>query len=125
MIIADTSVWIEYLKGDKWYLKVFGSYLEDRQIIALSPVFGELLQGVKNKREHRIISGFWENLPHIDEEGLFIDAGQVSFEQKLYAYGVGLIDCYILSAGIKYGHGIWTLDKKLLGAIDRLEMEFR
>ena len=124
MIIADTSVWIEYLKGDKWYLKVFGAYLEDRKIVALSPVFGELLQGVKNNRELQIISGFWENLPHVDEKGLFIEAGQVSYEQKLHAHGVGLIDCYLLAAGIKYGLGIWTLDKKLLGAIDRLEMEY-
>ena len=121
MIIADTSVWIEYLKGNKAYKSLFESYLKRRQITALSPVFGELLQGVKNKREHKIVSEFWNNLPHVDEEDVFIEAGQISHEYKLYAFGVGLIDCYILSAALKYGLGIWTLDKKLLGVIDRLE----
>ena len=120
MIIADTSVWIEYLKGNEVYKSLFDSYLKRRQIAALSPVFGELLQGVKNKRERNIIAEFWHNMPHLDEKDLFIEAGMLSEERKLFAFGVGLIDCYIMAAAIKYDFAVWTLDKKLLGAFDKV-----
>ncbi|MBV6645666.1 MAG: PIN domain-containing protein [Cyclobacteriaceae bacterium] len=117
MIIADTSVWIEFLRGDEEG-EILPLYLKRREIIAISAVFGELLQGAKNRRERQIINEFWENLPRVDETDLFIEAGALSGRYKLISQGVGLIDCYLLAAGRKFQLDIWTLDKKLLRAID-------
>ena len=121
MIIVDTSVWIEYLKGNNPEItRSLKPRLQNRKVVAVSAVFGELLQGVKNKREREIIQGFWKNLPHVDETDLFIEAGQIANEYKLYSTGVGLIDGYILYAALRHDLPIWTLDKKLDRVIDEV-----
>lgn len=81
--------------------------------MAISAVFGELLQGVKNKREREIVQSFWDNLPHVNEANLLIKAGQLSNQYKFSTHGVGLIDAYILAAALEHDLSIWTLDKKL------------
>ena len=121
MIIVDTSVWIEYLKGNNPEItRSLKPRLQNRKVVAVSAVFGELLQGVKNKREREIIQGFRKSLPHVDETDLFIEAGQIANEYKLYNKGVGLIDGYILSAALRHDLPIWTLDKKLDRVIDEV-----
>ena len=121
MIIVDTSVWIEYLKGNEHYRNVLPKYLKEKHVVAISAVFGELLQGVKNKREYEIIIGFWESLPKINESELFIEAGKLSDEYKLYNAGVGLIDTFLIAAALTNDYALWTLDKKLNKAIDIIE----
>ncbi|GHV72922.1 hypothetical protein AGMMS49940_02240 [Spirochaetia bacterium] len=66
-------------------------------------VFGELLQGVKNKREEEIILDYWKHLPKIDNDTeITISAGIYSHKNKLIDKGVGLIDSII-----------WTLDTNI------------
>ena len=113
MIIADTSVWIEFLKGNEPVFRRMQTLLENREIIALEPVFGELLQGAKNKRERQVIIDYWKNTPRIDESELWIVAGLYAGEKKLFAKGVGLIDAYIIVASLKTNARVWTLDEKL------------
>jgi len=55
MIILDTSVWIEHLKGNRNFFVKVCKLLETNEILAIECVFGELLQGVKNKTEKDII----------------------------------------------------------------------
>lgn len=119
MILVDTSVWISFLKKDdidtQYILK---SYLRKDDVFTVSAVFGELFQGVKSKRERRIVEALWLSLPKVDERELFIKAGHISNEHKLYPKGVGLIDCYLLAACLENELALWTLDKKLLNAFD-------
>ena len=121
MTVVDTSVWIEYLRGSKKISDVLIPKLNNQKVMAISAVFGELLQGVRNTNERAVVTGFWENLPKEDEEGIFIEAGRLSNEFKLFDRGVGLIDCYILAFAMHYDCALWTLDKKLLKAMDRIE----
>ena len=121
MILVDTSVWIAFLKKtDQDIIDIIKSYIRRQEIYAVSAVFGELLQGVKNRRERDIVNTLWENLPKVDESGLFIRAGDISNKYKLHSKGVGLIDCYLLAACAQNDLAIWTLDKKLLAAYDHL-----
>jgi len=120
MIIVDTSVWIDYLKGSPEITSILNQLLQKRQVMAISVIFGELLQGVRNRREREVVYGFWNNLPKMDESNLFIEAGNLSGKNKLFSTGVGLIACYILSASIREDLDIWTFDKKLEGIIDNL-----
>ncbi|MEM6361735.1 MAG: PIN domain-containing protein [Bacteroidota bacterium] len=120
MIIADTSVWIEFLRGNAELSDMFIPYLRKGHIYTNSAIFGELFQGVRNKREQALLEEFWINTPKADEELCFIEAGQLSNKFKLYAKGVGLIDCYILESARKNDFAIWTLDKKFRRAIDEI-----
>lgn len=113
MIILDTSIWIEFLKRNPHYFSVVRQLLEDQEIIAVECIFGELLQGAKNKKENEIIKNYWENLPKAKHESLWIEAGEYSSENNLASKGVGLIDATIIIAAQRSNVQIWTLDKKL------------
>ncbi len=112
-IIADTSVWIEFLKGNQDIFPLMQELLERKCIIAVECIFGELLQGVKTEREKDIILEYWEYLPKADEYNAWIDAGIYSNESKLLEKGVGLIDSALVVLTVKNKLKLWTLDKKL------------
>jgi predicted nucleic acid-binding protein len=115
MIVIDTSVWIEFFRQTvKTTSELVSSYLDDGEVIALSPIFGELLQGSKSDDEEKIILEFWRSLPKINETDLWIEAGRLSNKKKFTSKGIGLIDSFILVA-VKFNKlSLWTLDKKLL-----------
>ncbi len=124
MIIADSSIWISYLRElDPDLTDVFEAYLKRNDIYTVSAIFGELLQGAKNKREVKILEGFWRNLPKVKEDSLFIAAGLNSNKYQLLNNGVGIVDSYILVACLENNLALWTLDKKLQRAYDLITKE--
>jgi predicted nucleic acid-binding protein len=112
MIILDTTVWIEYLRNNQEYYPIISMLLETKEILAVECVFGELLQGIKNKYEEGIIINYWNYLPKKEYKDIIIEAGNYSSKNKLLDKGVGLIDAIILLHGIKSDSKIWTIDKK-------------
>lgn len=118
MVILDTSVWIEFFKGKEPYFKEVLGLIESRSVIALEPVFGELLQGALSNRERDYIMSFWMNLSKIEISDLFIKAGNLSYEEKLVSKGVRLIDAGIIYSTINYKNTLWTLDKKILKSLE-------
>jgi predicted nucleic acid-binding protein len=112
MIILDTTVWIEYLRNNQEYYPIISMLLEKKEILAVECVFGELLQGIKNKYEEEIIINYWNYLPKKGYKDIIIEAGNYSSKNKLLDKGVGLFHVIILLHGIKSGSKIWTIDKK-------------
>jgi len=51
MVIADTSVWVEWLKNNEPTFSLFEKKLNDGEILGIECVFGELLQGCANENE--------------------------------------------------------------------------
>jgi len=123
MIILDTTVWIEFLKKHEPYFTAVSPLLEQREILAVECVFGELLQGVKTEEEQNIILQYWDHLPKIDTTEIIIEAGIYSNKNKLLDKGVGLIDTIILIHGIRNQSKIWTLDKNFLNILPE-ELEY-
>jgi predicted nucleic acid-binding protein len=73
LILADTSIWIEFFRQTDFEGNTrFAECIESLSVIALSAVFGELLQGVKNEKEEKLILEYWDSLPKVDESNLFI-----------------------------------------------------
>ncbi len=121
MILADTSVWISYLRRtDAQLEEIFDLYLKKKHIYLVSAVFGELLQGARNRKEREMLQRLWGNMPKVKEDFLFIDAGMNSNKYKLINQGVGLVDSYIMAACIKNNLPLWTLDKRLQRAFDAI-----
>ena len=121
MIIIDTSIWIEYLKNNPDYSLKVKNLLENRKVLAIECIFGELLQGAKNKREIEIIYLYWENLPKAIIENGWIEAGKYSSINKLTSIGVGIIDSFIIVTARKVDAPIWSLDKKLNSLLSKEE----
>ena len=132
MILVDTSVWIDFLKGTLDNSSFFTKLIENREALVLECIFGELLQGAKGKREKEIITEYWEMLPSIPMDGLWIQAGIYSRENRLHSQSIGLIDVVIITAAIKTHSKLWTFDKKILtylkngqGVFDELPRGFQ
>jgi len=98
--------------------------LENRKVLAVECIFGELLQGAKSKREIEIISLYWENLPKAIIENGWIEAGKYSSINKLSSIGVGIIDSFIIVTARKVNAPIWSLDKKLNSLLKNEEKYF-
>lgn len=117
MIIVDTSVWIEFFRGNPLYFENFAGLLSGRELIGLPWVFGELIQGARNKKEVETLTRTWDYIPKPEQsvtERAWIQAGTESFKGKWLARGVGLIDAAIFSVALDLQVKVWTLDKKLV-----------
>lgn len=117
MIVVDTSIWIEFFKKHSLIFPQLKVRLDRGEIVAVEPVFGELMQGAKNKRERTIISNYWFHLPKFTMDGIFFKAGEFSGNKRWLDKGVGLIDSAILIYAKERECRVWTLDKKLLSIL--------
>ena len=124
MIVTDTSIWVEFFKKNEPIFSSLVTLLENRDVLGIECIFGELLQGARNKREKAILRSYWENLHKTAESGIWIKAGEYSSEKKLLPKGIGLIDAAIIIAAKKTSSKIWTLDKKLLKVLEKEERYF-
>lgn len=113
MIIVDTSIWVEFLRNNSLYFSAVQELLENQNVLTIECIFAELIQGAKDKRERDIILSYWNNVPKVEIENVYINAGIFSSENKLISKGIGLIDSVIIISSNHYKAKVWTLDKKL------------
>jgi predicted nucleic acid-binding protein len=117
MILVDTSVWVEFLKGKQPWLAEMIRLLEEQEVLAAEPVFAELLQGALDDREFKIILGYWRHLPKHNVTEAWIKAGEQSARHKWFARGVGLLDAVLIVVARESSARVWTEDKKLKGIL--------
>ena len=122
MIIIDTSVWVEFLKGKQPFFKKISTLLEENQVYALECIFAELMQGALNSRERNVINDYWQNIPKPEIKNVFIKAGIESGKSNWLSKGVGLIDSVIILSARETLSKIWTLDRKLQNILKREEI---
>jgi predicted nucleic acid-binding protein len=115
LILVDTSVWVEHLRNSDAGL---AGLLDANRVLIHPFVIGELALG--RLRQRKMILGSLSNLPQAqtaaDAEVLrFIEAAQ------LHGLGIGYIDAHLLaSARLTPDCGLWTHDKRLRAAAERL-----
>lgn len=117
MILVDTSVWIDHLRsGDANLVRL----LEAGEVLVHPYVIGELALG--NLIQRTTILSALQNLPSAriaaEEEVLGFIEGR-----KLFGLGIGYVDAHLLAAvQLTPGASLWTKDKRLLAAADKLGM---
>jgi len=121
MILADTSVWIDYFRGREPLFSLLAKLLAQSRILGSQAVFGELLQGARNQGERKLLMEHWNYLPKWDETGLLVRAGAESGRRKWGSAGIGLIDSAIITLARETQSQVWTLDKKLLVVLKHSE----
>ena len=117
-IIVDSSVWLEYLKGNDPYFKEVQTHLNTLSIKIIDPIIGEILQEALNQNEIDFIREHIQYVPKIEIRNLFEKAGEYSFKNKLISKGIGLIDACLIYATIETNSLLWTLDKKIVNYLD-------
>lgn len=122
MILVDTSIWIEFLRRKEPCFTLMVQAMQSFQILTVECVFGELFQGCHDRNERDVIKRYWQVMPRVSPEGLFIEAGITSQMNRWKDQGVSLIDAVIILAARGHRAKIWTLDKKLLRMLSPIEI---
>ena len=119
MILVDTSIWIIHLRQGNRQLE---KLLMDAEVMCHPFIVGELACGnLKNRNE---IIPLLQSLPmapaiEFSEFLFFIDRNQ------LMGKGVGFVDVHLLASAQLAGVPLWTADKRLRSAADKLALTFK
>ncbi len=110
MILVDSSVWVDHLRGGDAGL---ADLLQSGDVLAHPFVVGELACGDLRARDE--ILGLLRDLPQAkpasDDEALAFIA-----RHRLMARGIGYIDVHLLASAALSQARLWTRDKRL-GAV--------
>ena len=115
MILADTSIWIDYYRVAD---ADFGSLLLSSEVLTHPHVIGEIaLGGLKLlSPEMRMLMGLPQAWVASDDEVL-----RLIEREKIGGSGVGYVDCHLLaSARLTPDARLWTHDRKLYALAARL-----
>jgi predicted nucleic acid-binding protein len=118
VILVDTSVWIDHLRGGN---SALAELLEQEAALTHPFVIGEIALGNLQQRELvlRTLSRLPGAVIATDVEVLrFID------RHALFGRGVGYVDIHLLAATrLTAGSQLWTLDKRLADVAAQLGMD--
>jgi predicted nucleic acid-binding protein len=116
MILVDTSVWVDHLRHSNSRLQ---SLLHGNEVTMHPFVLGELACGtLKNRAEilRHMRSLPAAVLPEHDEVMALVEA------KRLWGLGLGWIDVHLLASAMLSGANIWTFDKALSMAAEKLKV---
>jgi predicted nucleic acid-binding protein len=115
VIVADTSVWIDHLRGADAAL---APLLESGRVLMHPAVLGEIALGTLRQRDVvlRAMAGLPKATVATDAEVmLFID------RHALHGRGIGWVDVHLLASTLLTpGARIWSSDRRLAEAAGRL-----
>ncbi len=114
MILVDTSVWVDHFRAADRRL---AALLEDGQVFCHPFVIGELACG--NLRRRAEVLSLLADLPRLPvlaaEDVLsFVDG------HRLMGKGLGWVDVHLLATAVESSETLWTKDRRLADAANRL-----
>ena len=115
MILVDSSVWIDHFRnGDRALVRL----LNTGQVLAHPFVIGELALG--NLRLRDQVLGLLQDLPFAS---VATEGEVLAFIDRQALFGIGYVDAHLLAAArLTPDTLIWTRDKRLQAAADRMSL---
>lgn len=114
MILLDTSIWIDHLRHDEPRVV---ELLTDGQVLAHPFVVAEIALGSLARRS--VVIEVLEALPQapiaLHREVMALIEGE-----RLSGLGIGYIDVHLLASARLAGAKLWTRDRRLHAAAERL-----
>ncbi len=108
MILADTSIWIDHLRGGNLQLR---QLLSQGQVVVHPLIIGELALGSFKQRNE--ILALLDLLPQIPAAQLS-EVRHMIEARRLHGRGIGLVDAHLIaSVLIDSSARLWTRDKNL------------
>jgi predicted nucleic acid-binding protein len=115
LILVDTSVWVDHLRGGDAQLAA----LLDRGVVVMHPfVIGEIACGSLTHR-----ASILELLRELPAASMAESEEVLGFIERhaLHGKGIGYVDVHLLaSVALTQGARLWTRDKRLQAAADDL-----
>ena len=117
MILVDSSIWIDHLRGESTLLS---ELLVKTQVLTHPFVIGEVALGSLRNRE--LILKLLQGLPQVNVAS-HAEVMHLIHTHVLHGAGIGYTDAHLLSAALLTpGSRLWTRDKHLLAAATRLNV---
>jgi predicted nucleic acid-binding protein len=112
-VLVDTSVWVDYLRGDSPLVaEKVDRLLTGAEICIPKIVLAELLQGAKSDRDAAAVGEFPEAFTIIDQgPETWVKAGRLSRRLRSRGQIIHLVDCYIAVIADENGCAVLTLDE--------------
>jgi predicted nucleic acid-binding protein len=119
VIIVDASIWIDQIRRPD---DVFADLLY-RQLVVMHPfIAGEIMLGsMKDRAEVRAILAALDPAPVAEPD----EVANLIESARLFGTGIGYVDVHLIaSALLMVGGRIWTRDRRLFAAAERLGIAF-
>lgn len=112
-VLVDTSVWVDYLRGDTPHIaEKLDGLIAAAEICVPKIVLAELLQGAKSGRDAAAVEEFPEAFTIIDQgPDTWVKAGNLSRRLRARGQTTHLVDCYIAVIADENGCAVLTLDE--------------
>jgi hypothetical protein len=116
MVLADTSVWVDHLRGGNAGL---ARLLDLGEVVCHPHVIGEL--ACRNLRQRGEILGLLQSLPRAPEAS---QEEVLAFlaQRTLHGRGLGWIDAHLLASAKLMPCELWTLDRSMHAAAASLAL---
>jgi predicted nucleic acid-binding protein len=119
MILVDSSVWIKHFRNAEPRLDA----LLVHELVSLHPfVLGELASGNLHKRAETIAD--LEDLP-VAAVASEPEVLHLLESRRLWGTGLGWVDLHLLASALIEESKLWTADRAVAAAADRLGIAYR
>jgi len=112
VILADTSIWIEYIRGR------LGPGLKDDtmfKVVTCGPVIQEVFQGLRPLPQSRVFEDRFLALPRLSDPlplNIFTDAATIYRQGRIKGYTIrSSVDCLIAAIAIANAVAVWHKDR--------------
>ena len=112
MVIADSNIWIHYLRDPNSEVGLALQALLDKdQVLMTGVVLSEVLQGARTEREYEILLSSLTALPYQEMNNhTWASAGRIGLRLRLEDGLIPLTDLAIAALAIEYDQEVCTLD---------------
>lgn len=112
MVVADSSVWIAYLRSpDSPPGTVLAELVNQGEVLMLGIVMAEVLQGVRVGEDRRVLERILTALPYEETRRRdWVRAAALGVELRTKGLAVPLSDRLIAAQALDGDHAVYTLD---------------
>lgn len=127
MILADTSIWVDFLRpGSAEVSARLGGLIERGELLMCGPVAAELMGGASRESDRLALRGTLPALPWADlDREAWQAVGDVSLALRESGEVAALVDIAIAVAAGRAGARLWTYDSdfhRIAGVLPELEL---
>lgn len=115
-VLVDTSIWVDHLRRHD---RTLAALLEDQAVVQHPFVIGELACG--DLRDRSTVLAHLGRLPPVTVAS-DAEARHLIEAASLHGQGLGWVDVHLLAAARLTGCRLWSRDRALVRAAERLEV---
>jgi len=111
-VLVDTCIWIEFFRTKSDTSDKMRDLIANDRVVVTGIILAELLQGVKGKKEQKIIEGVFNTLDYVEmTKAVWLETGIVSKKLRLTGCTIPLSDISIACLARQNNFSIFTIDK--------------